>query len=328
MNRIVLSHRLYEPGMKLLEGKGKIVIAREGDAGKIMEQLSAADAFILRIGRIGKEEIQKCKRLKVITRPGVGVDNVDVEAATECGIPVVICPASNYRAVAEHCLALLMAVSKNMAESVKETQLGNFAIRNKYAAVDIEGKCIAVLGAGKIGKEFARMCMAIGMQVIFYDPYVKEEELPDFPCRLERNLAAALAKADYVSLHMPLTEKTRHFMGKEQFGQMKEGSFFLNCARGGLVDEDALYNALKEGHLAAAGLDVLAEEPMDVENPLFTLSNAIITPHMAAQTQETTERTVRMAVEGTIAVLEGKCWEHVCNPQVYGTEAYRNKQNM
>lgn len=328
VSRIVLSHRLYEPGMELLKGKGKIEIAQEGDAGKIMERLSAADAYILRIGRIGREEIQNCKRLKVITRPGVGVDNVDVEAATEYGIPVVICPASNYRAVAEHCLMLLMAVSKNAAESMKETKLGNFSIRNKYAAVDILGKRIAVLGAGKIGKEFARMCTAIGMQAVFYDPYLKEEELPEFPCRLESNLENALAEADYVSLHMPLTEETRHFMGKEQFARMKTGSFFLNCARGGLVDEDALYDALRKGRLAGAGLDVLTQEPMDTGSPLFMLPNTIITPHMAAQTQETTGRIVRMAVEGTLAVLEGKRWEYVCNPQVYEMESYRCKQDM
>ncbi len=317
MYNVVLSHALYKPGMEAIEGKANVMIPNNGDSDIILDQLKEADGFILRIGKIDRKAIEACERLRVITRPGVGVDNVDVAAATEKGIPVVICPAANSRAVAEHTLALLFAVSKNIVESDNETRKGNFAIRNKYAAVEVQGKTVSILGFGSIGKELARMCLGIGMKVLVYDPFVTAEAAAAIGCSHSADLMEALAAGDYVSLHMPSLPQTKGLMGKAQFEAMKPTAFFLNCARGDIVNEEAFVDALRNGVIAGAGVDVLAEEPMKAEHPLMQLPNCIVTPHMAAQTQESTRNVVLMAVEGTLAVLRGEKWPHVCNPEVY-----------
>ncbi|MDF2531320.1 MAG: phosphoglycerate dehydrogenase [Clostridia bacterium] len=317
MHNIVLSHALYKPGMEAIEGKANIIIPNNGDSDMIIDQLKDADGFILRIGKIDRKAIEACDKLRVITRPGVGVDNVDVAAATEKGIPVVICPATNSRAVAEHTLALLFAVSKNMVESDVETRKGNFGIRNKYAAVEVQGKTISILGFGSIGKELARMCLGIGMKVMVYDPFITAEVAAAMDCSYSADLMEAISAGDYVSLHMPSLPQTKGLITKAHFGAMKKTAFFLNCARGDIVNETALVDALENGVIAGAGVDVLVDEPMKTDHPLMKLANCIVTPHMAAQTQETTKNIVLMAVEGTLAVLRGEKWPHVCNPEVY-----------
>lgn len=177
MNKIVISHPLYHVGMEMLEGKAELIVPNNGDSDQIIDVLRDADAFILRIGKIDRKAIEQCPNLKVITRPGVGYDNVDVEAATERGIPVVLCPAANARAVAEHTLTLLLACSKNLVESCVETKGGNFNIRNKYAAVDVENRLLVLLGFGHIGRLVAQMSAGIGMKIGIYDPFVKREDV-------------------------------------------------------------------------------------------------------------------------------------------------------
>ncbi|MGE5631034.1 MAG: hydroxyacid dehydrogenase [Caulobacteraceae bacterium] len=325
MYNIVLSHALYKPGMEAIEGKANVIIPNNGDSDVILGQLKEADGFILRIGKIDRKAIEACERLKVITRPGVGVDNVDVAAATEKGIPVVICPAANSRAVAEHTLALLFAVSKNIVESDNETRKGNFGIRNKYAAVEVQGKTISILGFGNIGKELARICLGIGMKVLVYDPFVTVETASAMGCSHSTDLMEAIAAGDYVSLHMPSIPQTKGLIGKAQFEIMKPTAYFLNCARGDIVNEAALVEALKNGVIAGAGVDVLVDEPMKADHPLMQFANCIVTPHMAAQTQETTRNVVLMAVEGTLAVLRGEKWPHVCNPEAYQHPKWKEK---
>lgn len=304
--------------MDALEGRANLIIPNDGDSDRILGQLKAADGFILRIGKIDRKAIEACDRLKVITRPGVGVDNVDVKAATERGIPVVICPAANARAVAEHTVALMFAIAKNLVESDTETRRGNFGIRNKYSAVELYGKTVGLIGFGNIGKTVARICRGIGMQVLAYDPLVGLEVMATEGCARASTLEEALAASDYVSLHMPSLPETRSMMNDARFALMKRSAFLINCARGDIVDEEALYRALSGGVIAGAAVDVLAAEPMKPDHPLMRLGNFIVSPHMAAQTQETTAAVVRMAVEGTLAVLGGERWPHVCNPEVYG----------
>ena len=317
MKTVLISHPLYKPGMDALEGKAELIIPNNGNSDQILDELKKADGFILRIGKIDRKAIEACEKLKVITRPGVGVDNVDVKAATERGIPVVICPAANARAVAEHTVALLFAIAKNVVESDVETRKGNFAIRNKYAAVEVLGKTVSIIGFGNIGKNVAQMCAGIGMKVCAYDPFVKKEAVEAMGYSYAADLMSALKAADYVTLHMPSLPETKNLMGAAQFAAMKKSAFLINCARGDIVDEAALYNALTGGTIAGAAVDVLSDEPMKADHPLMALKNFIVSPHMAAQTQETTAAVVKMAVEGTLAVIDGQKWPHVCNPEVY-----------
>lgn len=317
MNKIVISHPLYRDGMALLEGKAEIVITNDGDSDRILDSLIDADAYILRIGKIDRKAIERCEKLKVITRPGVGYDSVDVQAATERGIPVVLCPAANARAVAEHTVALLLACAKNIVESVNETKAGNFGIRNRYAAVDIVDKMLVVLGFGNIGRQVAKLCAALDMKVGGFDPFVKRETAEEMGYVYFENMLDALAAADFVSLHMPSMPSTRGMIAAEQFKAMKPTAFFLNAARGDVVNEPALIAALKNGEIAGAGLDVLVEEPFPADHPFMTMPNVVLTPHMAAQSQETVSKLVTMAAEGTLAVLRGEKWPYVANPEVY-----------
>ena len=317
MNKIVISHPLYRDGMALLEGKAEIVITNDGDSDRILDSLIDADAYILRIGKIDRKAIERCEKLKVITRPGVGYDSVDVQAATERGIPVVLCPAANARAVAEHTVALLLACAKNIVESVNETKAGNFGIRNRYAAVDIVDKMLVVLGFGNIGRQVAKLCAALDMKVGVFDPFVKRETAEEMGYVYFENMLDALAAADFVSLHMPSMPSTRGMIAAEQFKAMKPTAFFLNAARGDVVNEPALIAALKNGEIAGAGLDVLVEEPFPADHPFMTMPNVVLTPHMAAQSQETVSKLVTMAAEGTLAVLRGEKWPYVTNPEVY-----------
>ena len=317
MNKIVISHPLYRDGMALLEGKAEIVITNDGDSDRILDSLIDADAYILRIGKIDRKAIERCEKLKVITRPGVGYDSVDVQAATERGIPVVLCPAANARAVAEHTVALLLACAKNIVESVNETKAGNFGIRNRYAAVDIVDKMLVVLGFGNIGRQVAKLCAALDMKVGVFDPFVKRETAEEMGYVYFENMLDALAAADFVSLHMPSMPSTRGMIAAEQFKAMKPTAFFLNAARGDAVNEPALIAALKNGEIAGAGLDVLVEEPFPADHPFMTMPNVVLTPHMAAQSQETVSKLVTMAAEGTLAVLRGEKWPYVANPEVY-----------
>ena len=317
MNKLVISHPLYRDGMALLEGKAEIVITNDGDSDRILDSLIDADAYILRIGKIDRKAIERCEKLKVITRPGVGYDSVDVQAATERGIPVVLCPAANARAVAEHTVALLLACAKNIVESVNETKAGNFGIRNRYAAVDIVDKMLVVLGFGNIGRQVAKLCAALDMKVGVFDPFVKRETAEEMGYVYFENMLDALAAADFVSLHMPSMPSTRGMIAAEQFKAMKPTAFFLNAARGDVVNEPALIAALKNGEIAGAGLDVLVEEPFPADHPFMTMPNVVLTPHMAAQSQETVSKLVTMAAEGTLAVLRGEKWPYVANPEVY-----------
>jgi D-isomer specific 2-hydroxyacid dehydrogenase NAD-binding protein len=326
MATIVLSHPLYKPGMDILEKSGNAIItANDGNSDIILPYLKKADAFILRIGKIDRKAIEACPNLKVITRPGVGVDNVDVKAATEYGIPVVICPAANTRSVAEHTIALIFAAAKNIVEYDSETRKGNFNIRNSYMAVEVFGKKLAVLGFGHIGKIVAELASFLGMKIIAYDPFVVESDIRNKRYDFADTVEGAVAEADFVTLHMPSLPETKGMINNTVFHRMKRTAYFINCARGDVVNENDLYTALNDKQIAGAAVDVLGTEPMDASSPLMKLGNFIVTPHSAGQTREATEKIVTLAAEGTLAVLHGEKWANVCNPEVYETSRWKGK---
>ncbi|AOT72078.1 hydroxyacid dehydrogenase [Geosporobacter ferrireducens] len=317
MATVLLSHELYKDGMEILKKGIDIIIANNSNMRAIIEDLKKADGLILRVGRIDREIMEECPNLKVISRPGVGVDTVDVDAATALGIPVVIAPGANLRSVAEHAIALMYTITKNVVESHEETKNGNFPIRNKYMAIELAEHKMGIIGFGNIGKETAKLCSMNGMEVYIYDPFVKKETAEALGYTYIQNLHDILAICDVISLHMPSTPETKKMFGNKEFHAMKEGIFIVNCARGDIVDEDALYEALANGKVAGAAVDVMEAEPMDPNNKLFTLKNFIATPHMAALTKESASRTSQLTVEGTLAVIRGEKWPHVANKEVY-----------
>ena len=318
MKKVVISHRLHDDGMAVLEKANvKVAITNNGEPKAMLPELLDAEGLIIRIGSIDRETMLAAKNLKVIGRPGVGVDDVDVEAATELGIPVVIAPGANTRSVAEHAFAFMFAAAKDMIRSDKELRKGNFNIRSSYKAFELYGKTLGLVGYGNIGSILAKMSASIGMNVVVYDPFVKPEVIEKEGYQHETDLNAVLKIADVISLHVPLTPKTKHLIGAAELGVMKSNAILINCSRGGIIDEIALAKALENNQIHTAATDVFSNEPVTADEPLFQYDNIIVSPHMAGQTKEAASGVATMAAEGVIAVMNGERWPKVCNPKAY-----------
>ncbi|HUK99885.1 MAG TPA: hydroxyacid dehydrogenase [Nitrospirota bacterium] len=325
MKKVVLTQRLYDAGMKVLEGKVDVKILNTGKPQEMMPDLMYADGLIIRIGSIDRETMLAAKHLRVIGRPGVGVDDVDVATATELGIPVVIAPGANTRSVAEHTLGLIFSASKDIVNSDAKTRSGDFNVRNSYKAFELLGKTLGLIGYGNIGRELAKLATAVGLQVVVFDPFVDPEAIKQQGCQFEKDLDLVLRSADVISLHVPLTDKTRNLIGKRELNIMKVNAVLVNCARGGVVDENALAEALKNNSIHSAAFDVMASEPVNPDHPLLKLENFIITPHMAGLTKEAAAGVSTMAAEGVVAVLNGDKWPYVANKAAYEHPVWKNK---
>lgn len=317
MAKVVVTQRLHDKGMQLLEKGAEAVVAETGKPRELDNFLEDADGLIIRIGSIDREGLEKAKNLKVIGRPGVGVDCVDVQACTELGIPVVIVPGANTLSVAEHALMLILALAKDLKRQDKECRKGNFGIRSAYKAYELGGRKIGLLGGGAIGSALGQLAQGIGMKVMVFDPYLDRASVEAKGWEFAENLDDLLKSSDVISVHVPLTKQTQHMIGKREFGLMKPDAILINCARGGIIDEDALYEALKTDAIHGAGADVLELEPFDINSKLMSLDNFIITPHSAGQTREAATGVATGAVEGVLAVIRGEKWPKVCNPEAY-----------
>ncbi len=259
MAKVVISHRLHDDGMAILEqANSEIVITNDGSPAAMLPELLDADGLIIRIGSIDRQTMLQAKNLKAIGRPGVGVDDVDVKTATELGIPIVIAPGANTRSVAEHAFALMFACAKDLLRSDKEMRKGNFAIRSSYKAYELNGKTLALVGYGRIGSILAQISKAIGMQVKVYDPfvnqYVIEKEGYTYCTRLED----VIQHAHVISINVPLTTETRNLIGAQEINMMMPDTILINCARGEVIDETALVQALEKGRIHSAGKSELA----------------------------------------------------------------------
>lgn len=325
MAKVVVTQRLHDRGMELLEASAEAVVAETGEPRKLDGFLEDAEGLIIRIGSIDREGLLKAKNLKAVGRPGVGVDNVDVQACTELGIPVVIVPGANTVSVAEHALTLMLALAKDLKRQDQQCRLGNFAIRSAYKAYELRGRKLGLIGGGAIGSVFGQLAQAIGMKIMVYDPYLKRKAVEAKGWEYVEKLDDLLASADVISVHVPLTEQTRHMIGKREFGIMKQDAILINCARGGIIDEEALYEALRTNAIHGAGADVLELEPFDVNSKLMSLDNFIVTPHSAGQTREAATGVATGAVEGVLAVIRGEKWPNVCNPEAYNHPRWQGK---
>lgn len=322
--KAVFSHAVAQEALDLMEGWDTAILNTR-DMAENKADIADADAIIARICHVNAEAIEAAPNLKVIGRTGVGYDMVDVEAATKRGIPVVLTPGANNRSVAEHTLALIFALSKNLVEGHNEQLKGNYAVRNKGVAFELLDKTIAVLGLGAIGGEVARLCKAIGMKVIGYDPFLPEEKMEALGCTPTKDYKAVLPECDFVTVHMPLLDSTRNMIGEKEIASMKPSAMIINCARGGIVDEKALAAALNEGRLAGAGIDCFENDPPAVDDPLLNAKNVIASPHSAAQTKEAVIRMHKMCVEGCMAVCRGEKWPWVADKKVYEHPLWQGK---
>src|SRR5205814_1331795 len=261
------------------------------------------DAIVVRSAtKLTADLLERAPRLRVIGRAGVGVDNVDVDAATRRGIVVANAPESTVVSAAEHTIGLMVALARNIPQAHSALKQGRWE-RSAHAGVELEGKTLAVLGFGRIGQQVTRRALGLGMRVVAFDPFVGRERFRELGAERAETQEQALAAADFVTLHLPLTDETRGAISAEAFAAMRDGVRLVNAARGELVDEDALVDALRTGKVAAAALDVFSSEPYD--GALLEFDNVVVTPHLAASTEEAQDRAGVIVAEQVTAALEG-----------------------
>jgi D-3-phosphoglycerate dehydrogenase len=307
LKTVLLSEPIEDAGIKLLEQKTKILISpdpSEASVGRLMEEV---DALIVRTAtRITREMIERARRLKVISRTGGGLNNVDVEAATQFNVAVCGVKGPQDRYVAEHAVFMMGALAKHFPYLDQQTRKGNWKSRFEYRPLGLAGKRAGLIGLGRIGRIVADLCTkGFEMEAWAYDPFVRLESLDGTGIVLRPHLSEVIGTADFLSLHVPLTEETRGMMGREQFSLMKPHSFLINTSRGEIVQESALIEALQAGRIAGAGLDVFEKEPPDALNPLFRFQNILLTPHSAALTKDAVVKLAEGAAENVLRVLEG-----------------------
>ncbi len=312
MARVLVKEKIAESGIELLRRDFEVDYLPDMTREELLGCIGDYEALIVRSAtQVDAELIQAAERMKVIGRAGVGVDNIDVEAATKKGIMVINAPQSNIISAAEQTMALLMAMCRNIPEAVNSLR-GKCWERSRFEGVELYHKVMGIIGLGRIGTLVAQRCLAFGMRVISFDPYVSEEKARKLGVELVSNLDDLLAQADFITVHLPKTQDTYHLLGEAEFAKMKDGVRVLNVARGGIIDEDALLRALDSGKVAGAALDVFEKEPA-TECPLIDHPKVIATPHIGASTQEAQDRAGTMIAEFVSAALKGEFVANVVN---------------
>jgi len=318
--RILLPQPVEKEAMELLKEAGyEIILSPDTKLETVQPLMKGVQAVILRTGlKMTRELMSHADDLWVISRTGAGVDNVDVPAATERGILVTSVLGANTRTVVEHALALILALMKQIPLMDHAVRDDNFGIRFKNLPRDLSGKTLGLMGLGRIGSELARICHnAFDLRILAHDPYLTPETRLAFKgwvefCDMER----LFKESDIISLHVPFSPSTQKLIGARELGWMKPEAFLVNTSRGGILDEQALIQCLKEKKIAGAGLDVFAQEPLEKDNLLKELDNVILTPHTAALTQECVIRLAVEAVQATLDVFKGKKPNGIVNPKV------------
>ena len=308
MKKILIIQPFHDDGMALLEARDDV--AYEIVDGRSIEEMQAkiadADAVTVRTALLPGDVLARAENLKVVARHGVGYDNVDLDHLNGRGIPLALTADANASSVAEHVLFMMLHLAKQGARYDRATRTGEWALRNSLGTNDIGGRNLLIIGFGRIGREVARLAQAFRMQVAVYDPFVPEDVIQMAICRPVADFRAELANTDVVTLHMPLTDETRHMIGGPELAALPNHAFLINCARGGIVDEDALHQALTAGGIAGAGLDVYEQEPPPNAHPLFALDNVILSPHSAGLTLECAKRMAVSTARNALAGIDGE----------------------
>lgn len=309
--KIFLSEPINAKGMRMLKDKAELIHAQDTTKETAMRLIHNADAAILRATTIfDKEVIEKGTRLQIIARTGVGIDNVDLKAAGENGIMVCNTPGTNDDTVAEHVLAIILAMAKQLVTMDKAVREEQWFERFSPRQFDIRDKKIGLIGYGRIGKATALKCRCLGMKVYIYDPYV----LPvDNKVHYVEQLDELFASCDFVSLHCPSLPSTRNMVNARTLSLMKEDAYLINTSRGDLIDEAELVACLKAKQIAGAALDVFRDEPLPLSHPFHQLDNLLLSPHVAGSTKESNERIAVAAVQAVLDTLAGKIPQNICN---------------
>lgn len=317
--KVLVADPVSQRGIDELSTGGALeVVVRTGlPEAELLTIIGEFDAMVVRSQtKVSAKVIEAAKKLKVVGRAGVGVDNVDVDAATKHGVIVMNTPGGNTISTAEHAFSLLVSIARSIPQAHATVKAGKWD-RKKFEGVELYNKTLGILGMGRIGSEIARRAIAFGMRVLAYDPYLSAAKARTLQVELIESLDELIPRADFMTLHMPLTAETKHMLDTRRLGLCKKGVRIVNCARGGLIDEAALAEALKSGQVAAAALDVFEVEPPPAEFPLRDLDNIVFTPHLGASTAEAQENVgIEIAAAIRAALLEGEIRNAVNMPSI------------
>jgi len=312
--KVLVADPLAPAGVETLAIDHEVDVMTELSKPELLGVIGGYDAIVVRSQtQVDADVIAAGRNLKVIARAGVGVDNVDVEAATRSGIIVCNAPQSNIISAAEHTVAMLLAVARNIPQAHSALMEGRWE-RNRWTGIELYGKTLGILGLGRIGSLVAKRCQALGMDVIAYDPFLAPDRAARMDVELLPNVEAVLQRADFVTVHLPKTQETANLIDASRLALMPAHACIINVARGGIIDEAALADALREGRLAGAALDVFASEPLK-DSPLLGLPNAVLTPHLGASTSEAQDKAGTQVAEYVNLALAGEFVPSALNMQ-------------
>jgi len=318
--RVLICDDLAQEGIDILKEEFDVDIKTKLSEDELVEIIPNYSAIVVRSATKVTKKVIENSNLKVIGRAGVGVDNIDVDTATQKGILVVNAPEGNTIAASEHTIALLMAAARNIPAAVMSLKNKKWD-RKKFMGVELRGKTLGVVGLGRIGKDVAIKAIGLGMNVIAYDPYVIKEHVENINVKVA-DLETVLKEADFLTFHVPVTKSTYHMIDKERINMMKDRVIIINCARGGIIDEAALYEGLVSGKIAACALDVFEQEP-PLDSPLIDLPNVIATPHLGASTAEAQINVAVDVAEDIIRALKGEMVKNPVNMISIRPEEYK-----
>ena len=306
--KVLMVQGLHEEGKKLLLERDDIepITIMSANEDEIMEAAREVHGITVRTANISRKIIENSKNLLIVSRHGVGYDSIDIDALNDSGIPLAIAAHSNMISVAEHAMFMLLALSKNVFYYDKFARKADWTTRWDIRAWDVAEKKLLVVGFGRIGSRLVKRALAFDMKVYVYDPYVNAEEINKSGAINLENYSDMLSEIDAVSLHCPKNNETTDMFSDTEFNIMKDSSYLINCARGGIVNEKALYDALISNKIRGAGLDVYDDEPSTSSNPLFGLDNILLSPHIAGVTQEATIRMSKQSAQNVLDVFDDR----------------------
>jgi D-3-phosphoglycerate dehydrogenase len=304
--KVLVTDPIADAGIQRLRAAGHDVETTydvEGDA--LLEAVADANAMIVRSGTEVTEAVfEAASDLVIVGRAGIGVDNIDIEAATEHGVIVANAPQGNVRAAAEHTVAMAFATARSIPQAHERLTGGEWA-KGEFLGTELNGKTLGIVGLGRVGQEVAKRMGNVGMNLVAFDPYISEERADQLGAELAEDLQDCLERADFITVHTPLTPETENMIGEEELAQL-EGGYVVNCARGGIIDEPALAEAVEDGILAGAAVDVFADEPVDPDNPLLDTEDVIVTPHLGASTEAAQENVATSTADQVMAAFRGE----------------------
>ncbi len=318
--KVIIADSINEKGISDLEEVAEVLVDTSITPEELVKVIKDFDAIVVRSRtKVTREVIENAPKLKIIARAGVGVDNVDVEAATEKGIMVVNAPESTSITVAEQTMGLMLSLSRKISIADKSVKEGKWE-KSRFMGLELKNKTLGIIGMGRIGSQVVIRSKAFGMDAMVYDPYISEEVGKDLGVEVV-DLETIFKESDVITIHVPLTSETKHIVSTDAFEMMKDSAFIINCARGGIIDEDALYIALTENKIGGAALDVFEKEPPE-GSPLLGLDNIVVTPHIGASTAEAQRDAALIVANEIIEVFKGGSARNVLNMPVLDSKTY------